>query len=181
MPRSVYLAALVVPIAFALVVDPTQFSPEGVRKRLVSGPPRDAELEGAINWVFGLQTVEKEVAVGPVRLSSQPTVVELVAASTQGRAEDLQGRFVTVIGQCDLAGDAAGDRFQLYRMVVTCCIADATAVSVEIVGKPAAQVRPGNWLQVGGLLRFDNPFDSTLPVIHAKTISPISEPTEPYL
>jgi uncharacterized repeat protein (TIGR03943 family) len=179
MPQSVYVAALVTPIIFALVVDPTQFSPEGLRKRRVSRPPRDRQLEAAINWVLGQEAAEKRVTSGPVNLSSRPTVVELLGAATDGRPEELEDRFVTVIGQCDFVGDP--DRFELYRLVVTCCIADATAVSVTIAGKPARQLRPGAWITVGGKIKFDSPFDPTLPVVHAVTISEIDEPAEPYL
>lgn len=179
--KSICAALLILPILFALGVNPRGFSAEGVRKRLVSAPPRDRPLEQAIDWVLGLNTPERKAAAASVSLPKNPTVLDLLNVSSQADPKALEGRFVTVIGQCTLPEGPASGRFGLYRLVVTCCIADATAVSVEVARKPTLKLRSGQWVRAGGILKFDGTTDPSLPVVHAATVSPIAEPREPYL
>ena len=180
--RFLCAAILVVPIIFALWVNPTQFSPQGARKRDVPPPPRDVELRRAIAWIQGVKTADKKAASTQVALPQNPTVLDLLTTSAEYLPDQLEGRFVTVMGQCYLPEGAESGRFDIYRLVVTCCIADATAVSLEIARKPSVKLESGGWIRVGGRIKFDNPIDPSLPVIHAAgPISKIPEPPEPYL
>jgi uncharacterized repeat protein (TIGR03943 family) len=172
---------LLVPVGLALAVSPKGFTAEGIRKRMVSRPARDAPLEQAVNWVLGFKTAQKQTASGPVSLPQDPTILDLLNAVGQAGTEALEGRYVTVIGQCDLPSGPESPRLALYRLVVTCCIADATAVSVEVARKPTVKLQSGQWVRAGGILKFDSPIDPSLPVVHATTVAPIAEPREPYL
>ncbi len=174
-------AILIVPIIVALWVNPRQFSPEGARKRDTPAPPRDFQLQQAINWVLGGKSAGRKGGAGPVSLPKDPTILDLLGAVSLGDPKSLEGRFVTVIGQCDLLEGPGSQRFVLYRLVVTCCIADATAVSIEVAWKPSVRLQPGEWVRAGGILKFDSAVDPSLPVVHAATVSPIAEPREPYL
>lgn len=179
--RWLFSAALVAPIVAALVVDPQQFSTEGVRKRQMPAEPRDRRLDRAIGWVLG---DEADVATGPAAtasLSAEPTVLELSQISDTGQPADWDGRFVTVIGQCDATLDPSGRRFGLYRFVVTCCVADAQAVVVEVVSAEGIPAESRQWLRVGGILRADNGDGNGRLVIHAAAISKIPVPAAPYL
>ncbi|MFH1920647.1 MAG: TIGR03943 family protein [Planctomycetota bacterium] len=183
-PRSRIVCAgvFVVPIVLALWVNPTQFSAEGARKRDVPRPPRDVELRRAIAWVLGQKTAGTKGESAQVAFPENPTVLDLLTTSEEYLPDQLEGRFVTVVGQCDLPAGTESRRFSLYRLVVTCCIADAAAVSVEIARKPGVPLESGGWVRVAGRLKFDNPIDPSLPVIHvAAPVSKIPEPSEPYL
>lgn len=181
LPRAVYLVLLAAPIVLALAVNPQGYSSEGRRKRQLSLPPRDAVLERAIDWTLGIRGPDEPAHGEAFALSPEPSVLELVTAVGEGHQEDLEGRFVTVVGQCDPVAGAAEGRFDVFRLVVTCCIADASAVSVEVVPPKDFQAEPRGWVRAGGILRFDSPVDPSLPVIHAAEISKIAEPREPYL
>jgi putative membrane protein len=182
--RSRFLCAaiLIIPILSALWVNPERFSAEGARKRAVPAPPRDVEIRMAIRWVLGGRTADRKAEAALVALPESPTILDLLATSSEYLPDQLEGRFVTILGQCDLPDGAESTRFDLYRLVVTCCIADATAVSVEISRKGGVQLESGGWVRVAGRIKFDNPIDPSLPVIHAAApISKIPEPSEPYL
>jgi len=142
---------------------------------------RDAELEKAIRWVLGEKISPSRTQETGVSLPKKPTILDLLNAVEEGHRELVQGQYVTVLGQCDLTGGPEGERFDLYRLVVTCCIADATAVFVEVVRVPNVKLESGGWVRVGGIVRFDSGIDPSLPVIHATTMSKIPEPSEPYL
>lgn len=180
--RFVCAAILIVPIICALWVNPKQFSAEGARKRKPLAPPRDVELRTAIRWVLGGKAAGQRAESDQVALPESPTVLDLLTTSSEYLPDQLEGRFVTILGQCDLPDGAQSTRFDLYRLVVTCCIADATAVSVEICRKCDVQLESGGWVRVAGRIKFDNPVDPSLPVIHAAApVAKIPEPSEPYL
>ena len=178
---SACAAALILPVVTVLVVNPTQLSPEGARKRQVTPPPRNLPLEKAVDWVMGIKRAKKK-ATGSVTLPKDPTIIDLMNAAIEYHPDDLKGQFVSVQGQCGLGSGAGDERFDLYRLVVNCCIADATTVPLEIVRpKKRMQLTPGGWIRVQGIIQFDNPVDPSMPVIEAAKISKIAEPSEPYL
>jgi len=167
-----------------LIVDPRTFTPEGFRKRR---PPRvqyavkDPELRRAMDWVLGLRKTSKKGSGQATSLPRNPTVADLLNVVDRGEAGDIQGQFVTIVGQCDLPQGPKSGRFDLYRLLVTCCIADATAISVEIVRKGTVPLDSGKWISVSGIVRFDSALDPSMPVIHAAKIGKIQEPSDPYL
>ncbi len=178
---SVSLLILVAPIALALAVQPKEFSAEGMRKRRLTTPRRDIKLDRAIDWIMGRSDSAEATQISVDTLPKVPTLLELMEITAVADPEDLDGKFVTVIGRCDLPDGEASQRFEIYRLLVTCCVADASAVSVEVTRKDDVRLEPGGWVRIGGLLKFDNPIDPTMPVVHAATISKVSEPSEPYL
>jgi len=180
-PAMACAAVLLASIVLAILVHPTQYSSEGVRKRRLVSRPRDAELAAAMRWIWDAGTVQASPAGKAPVLPRNPTVLDLIrAASGEDRAA-LEGQFVTVIGQCDVRDGPTAPRLEIYRMVVTCCVADATSVSIEVARTDTKTLEARVWVSVKGILRFDSPLDPGLPVIHAASISEISEPAAPYL
>lgn len=178
--RWFYAIVLVVPLVFALTVNPHQFSTEGVRKRTAPAAQRDAALERAMNWVLGIKSAAGKRSAVPSELPSEPTVVELMRALEGDGGRALAGKFVTVIGQCGADDATTGGRFELYRLVVTCCIADATGVSIEVAGLPTVTVEPGQWLRIGGVIAIEGGA-SPQAVLRAATVTKIPTPPNPYL
>lgn len=176
------LAILATPIALALAVQPKEFSPEGMRKRLLAAPRRDLALNRAIDWICGLAAAPGPTESEAVGFPKDPTLLELVELSATRDPEQLEGKFVTLIGRCDLPEGEGSRRFDIYRLRVTCCVADASAVSFG-VARPDAGVRleQGGWVRIGGVLKYDDPIDPSTPTLHAATIAKIAEPAEPYL
>jgi uncharacterized repeat protein (TIGR03943 family) len=179
-PLSGCVAVLLVPIVLALWINPQQLSAEGARKRRIPTPPRNVKLEKAFAWVLGWAGAAQTPGARADALPKDPSVLDLMGAVDEGRAEAIEGLFVTMTGQCDLRGSSA-ERFDLYRLVINCCIADATSVSVEVAPPAGVNLDPGGWVRVGGIIKFDSPLDPALPVVHAATISRIPEPSKPYL
>jgi uncharacterized repeat protein (TIGR03943 family) len=180
-PQTACVAAILLGIGFALWVNPQQYSAEGIRKRRASLPARDTELEAAVAWILGKTGSQEASATSHVALPKNPTVVDLFEAAANAPRTTLEGEFVTVVGQCILRDGPTGRRLEIYRLIVTCCVADATAVSVEVARNTAEALEPGGWVSVGGIVKFDSQDDPSLPVIHAATLTKIAEPSAPYL
>ena len=184
MPRSVCVFSLAVPLVMVLLVNPRTFTPEGFRKRRSPRPQyaaKDPELRRAMDWVLGLRKTRKKGTDQAASLPKNPTLADLLNATEEGATNDIQGQFVTVVGQCDLPQGPKSERFDLYRLLVTCCIADATAISVEVVRKATVPLDSGRWISISGIIRFDSALDPSMPVIHAAKIAKIQEPSDPYL
>jgi uncharacterized repeat protein (TIGR03943 family) len=96
------------------------------------------------------------------------------AAFDDGRT--LTGHQVALTGFV-LRGDNGG--FQIARLVITCCAADAQPVVVSVhTSEPA----PGRdtWVTVAGTFGGLSPSDATVPVLRADTVAPIHQPANPY-
>ena len=180
LPSWVCVLVLLVPIGLVLAVHPTRYSPEGLRKRQAAPPPHDRKLAGAMGWIFGGEPAAPG-REGPGVLPPNPSIPDVIALAYDGRREALEGKFVTVIGQCYLPDGPASRRFSLYRLVVTCCIADATSTPLDVARRDEAPLESGGWVRVQGILRFDSNADASVPVLHATMVSRIAEPAEPYL
>ncbi len=83
--------------------------------------------------------------------------------------------------QVQLTGFVLNDRpdgFVLARLVITCCAADARPVEVEIrTGQRPAR---DGWVQVTGTLTGVDPVATSFPVLTARSVRPIDQPTNPY-
>jgi uncharacterized repeat protein (TIGR03943 family) len=180
MRRLCCVAILIVPIVFALAANPQGPSSEWRRRHKLAVPRRDLELERAVAWVLG-EAREETGGRDNVELPAEPTVRDILTAAGRYDPLMLDGKFVGIVGQCDVVGNPQKGRFDVYRLIVTCCVADASAVSIEVVGPTDEKIEPGNWVRVAGRLRFDSSYDPTLPVLHAEIITRIPAPSEPYL
>ncbi len=179
--RLLCVAILLTPIAFSLTVNPRGLSMEGSRKRRTPAPALNADFHRAVAWVLGEAVGSENPDGADASLPPQPTVLDVFAAAGNGGAAGLEGQFVTLEGQCDSYGGPDAERFDLYRLVVTCCIADASSVALEVARPPSIQLESGAWIRAAGILKFDSQAGSNVPVLHATIISRIPEPSSPYL
>jgi len=185
--RPVFRALLLVPFVLGVVVDPRRLSAEGVRKRQMPSPRTDL-VEQVMVRALGLRrggasTRGKSAGSTPGTsvLPPNPTVRDVVEAVRQGKRDALDGCVITLEGQCEPIPGADRGEFDLVRIVVVCCLADALAVFVRVAPPPDVSVESGEWVRVRGILRFDAPDAPDLPVIHATAVIHIPEPANPYL
>jgi uncharacterized repeat protein (TIGR03943 family) len=178
--RWLLTAALVMPIVAGLAIDPRQFSVQGVKRRFAP-PAHDPRLERAMAWVLSPMAGPILDTSHDAARSPDATVLELIQAAEGPQAEALAGRFVSVIGQCDVANDPRSRRFGLYRFLVTCCIADARLVVLDVIAPPGVPLEARQWVQVRGVIRLDPLEADGQPVLHAATIAKIPPPPSPYL
>ncbi|GAB3971158.1 TIGR03943 family protein [Actinoallomurus acanthiterrae] len=112
---------------------------------------------------------------GPARIS----LTEFTARAFQAKAghDTLTGRQVTLTG---FARPASPDRWQLVRLRMTCCAADA--VPMRIVIKNASAPRADIWVQVTGIWSpaWAHINGVALPQLIATDQRRIAEPADPY-
>jgi uncharacterized repeat protein (TIGR03943 family) len=69
--------------------------------------------------------------------------------------------------------------FQMARLVITCCAADAQPVVVSVRTPTAAPSRDA-WVTVTGTFAGMSPSDATVPLLRADAVTPIRSPPDPY-
>ena len=96
-----------------------------------------------------------------------------------------EGRTVEVIGQYLPVKDSASGRFQIVRMFMVCCAADARPVAVICDKLPAAAGAPKvaemGWARVTGKVTFPVEDGRRLPIIKAEKLTPCDPPAEAML
>ncbi len=186
------------PFIFAAVADPVRLSAEGVRKRRIpqgavsrrAGSVHDPALGQALDWIFGAPFEVAGTAAGADGTAAgaggglelgTATIKDVYGWIQEGRGAELDGKFIALTGRAEaaLSGDT---RFELSRVVVVCCIADAMSVALEVVPCPGSSIVPGQWVRVSGVLRLHGVGDLAVPVLHASLPAErVPEPEYPYL
>jgi uncharacterized repeat protein (TIGR03943 family) len=124
------------------------------------------------------------LSVGDVRLATKrraPTILDWVL--TFGERPDpatFAGQTAELTGFVYLRQDLPPDTWILSRFVITCCVADATAIGLPVEA-PGVEVTNDTWVRVRG--RFDaQAIDGEqMPVLVADSVTPIEPPAQPYL
>ena len=73
------------------------------------------------------------------------------------------------------------DEFWLVRFTVSCCVADASAMSLLVRWPDAAALEDNEWVQVAGLIDATHMDNRNLPSLDAANVEPIPSPDQPYL
>lgn len=94
-------------------------------------------------------------------------------AAMVGEAVDVEGFTF------DNAALPEGD-FMVGRFIITCCVADATAIGIA-VHPPEGQDVPNGWVRIKGTMTVTNLNGSDALLIEADQITSIPEPDQPYL
>jgi uncharacterized repeat protein (TIGR03943 family) len=92
----------------------------------------------------------------------------------------LTGRHITLTGFVTPRGK---QQIYLTRLMITCCAADASPITIRIDGKVGA--RPTNsWLQITGIYagidKNQPDGEDPVPILHAENVQQIKAPTNPY-
>ena len=95
-------------------------------------------------------------------------------------------RTVELIGQSLPVKNASDNRFQLVRMFMVCCAADARPIAIAVL--PPAKANPQAkapvemaWTRVVGTVEFPLENGRRIPIIHAQTATPCDPPSEAML
>ncbi len=113
----------------------------------------------------------------------------LFAAEDDSMRPLFEKRTVEMIGQFIPAKNASDNRFQIVRMFMVCCAADARPIAVSVLppvatnSKTAAAKTPVEmaWTRVVGTVEFPLENGHRIPIIHAQTATPCDPPSEAML
>jgi len=194
--RAVMLLA---PLALLLVVKPEGFSATTVRNRGImrAAPPAQRKLD--VNLVRSLavrsseqprklpaeaiftEPEETEAMIGPGGVDELTVYDILVLGADPELRQKLDGTRVRVLGQFVQNAKRPGS-FDLVRMFIVCCAADARVLGISVDGRGPAGAEEMEWIEVDGRLRFEGgEKGAPQPLIHAENVRKAEEPEEPFL
>ncbi len=111
------------------------------------------------------------------------TVDLLYAASDESMRSDFENKEVELIGQYIPArtGNANGDRFNLVRLFVMCCAADARPVGIAIQQPQHTDFPQMTWVKVHGKATFPVEGGRHVPVVVAESVTETEPPNESFI
>ena len=193
-------AVLLLPVSAAAVLSPSQFGEAVVMNRgivtdLDALPSAERPLpstwedappitdEGQLPDVSELNDEEGVEYFfrgedGAIRLE----ILDLLfAAGEPALREEFEGRKVAIIGQyIPPTGGGAGD-FDLVRMFVVCCAADARPLGLKITAPTDVEVPRMGWIRITGTARFEDVNGQLEPRLEAEKVEPVEQPRETFI
>lgn len=189
-------AVLVVPVAMAAFVSPGQFGEAALRNRglvgdvslLPSAPPLGGSWETAptvadsdnipdVADLGGDEGVEyfTRAADGAIQLE----IIDLLyAAQEPALRETFENERVAVVGQYAPATDKNSSDFDLVRMFVVCCAADARPLGVRVLSTEKPDVPGMAWVRATGVARFVGEGEAVEPRLELEKVEPVDPPAD---
>jgi uncharacterized repeat protein (TIGR03943 family) len=192
--RIVPALILTVPLLVSATVSPSQFGAAVVTNRgyvqnIADLPGYQPYMEPALPTADGSEgPMETKPSSDylPRNAAGQitaQTVDLLYAAEEPNMREDFDGKEVEMIGQFMPAkeNNPKGNRFNLVRMFVMCCAADARPVAVSVETNQPSQPPEMSWVKVVGKATFPLEGGRRIPVVIADSITPCEPPPESFI
>ncbi len=193
--RSVLTAlVLVVPLLVAATVSPDQFGAatvtnRGLIERINDLPSYKPFVEPLLPAADGSQAVGPEGAgegylprneAGQIKAQ---TVDLLYAAEEPTMRADFENKDVELIGQFmpTRANNPGGNRFDLVRMFVICCAADARPVAISVQTDKVQPPAEMSWVKVIGKAAFPVESGRRVPLVLAESVTPCDPPEETFI
>lgn len=188
-------AVLLLPAAAAAVISPSQFGEAMVANRgmvtdisqLPSAGRSSGQMDGDATEGIpdaadfqGDEGVEYFVrgADGAIQIE---TIDLLFAAEEPGLRETFENQKVAVTGQYVPPRGGASGGFDLVRMFVICCAADARPLGINIVARESVEIPRMGWMRITGIARFEEKNGRIEPRLEAEKIEQVEAPPEPFL
>lgn len=192
-------AVLLLPVSAAAFISPSQFGEAAVMNRgivtdisqLPSAEMPGGSWEDAPEWDESIDNVDatwdesQEEGVeyftrGPDGSIQVETLDLLFAAQEPGLRAEFENQRVSIIGQYvpPRGGEAGG--FDLVRMFMVCCAADARPLGIKVTGEPVAVPRMG-WVRITGIARFEDNQGVLEPSLELEKIEEVEAPRESLL
>ena len=190
---------LLLPVSAAAFISPSQFGEAMVMNRGMvtdisqlpsagmpggnwdDAPAWDEEVDEAdATWD---QTQEEGVEYftrGPDGSIQVETLDLLFAAQEPNLREEYENQRVSIIGQYVPPRGGAGGGFDLVRMFMVCCAADARPLGIKVTGEPVAVPRMG-WVRITGIARFEDNGGVLEPSLELEKIEEVEAPRETLL
>lgn len=162
--RGTVYALLLIPILFGTLIPAQPLGTDTLMSRVTLGstlggvqrgdlPSDDTASWSLLDWAIATSTDRTPALGSPVRVEG---------FVFQPNAADATGVYVA-------------------RYVVSCCAADASGVGLPLIGAGASGLSNDSWVSVEGELTQTTIGGTQQPAILVRSITPISQPSNPYL
>lgn len=192
---------LILPVTVAAFISPSQFGEAAVMNRgivtditqLPSALPsfpnswQDAPLfdesempDDVADWPEEEEGVEyfTRTADGAIQLE---TIDLLFAAEEPALREEFADQRIAIVGQYVPPHAGRRDGFDLVRMFVVCCAADARPLGIQVVASEPVGVPRMGWVRLTGVARFESKNGRIEPHLELEKVEEVDAPRETFL
>jgi putative membrane protein len=155
---------MIVPLLYLPTAAVSQLSADGAKKRSFQMTQAGPSFTGVLPEASGLEPADH---LSLLLLSMDP-----------GRYE---GKRVTTIGMAHWDDELPQGWLLCYRLLMTCCAADARPVGVVVEYHKPNAYQKGGWIKVEGVVGVTDFKGRRLIKIAAESVTPADPPTDPYL
>jgi len=193
-------AVLLLPVSAAAVFSPSQFGEAAVMNRgivtsisqLPSAAPETTGLDDApllgdgeeipdvADWPAEQEEGVEYFTRGPGGEIQIETIDLLFAAEEQVLRDEFEDQRVSVVGQY-VPRDGDAGRFDLVRMFMVCCAADARPIGIAVSSARTPDLPRMGWIRVTGKARFVEEGGVLQPQLEADNIEEVPAPRETVL
>jgi uncharacterized repeat protein (TIGR03943 family) len=192
---------LLLPVSAAAFISPSQFGEAAVMNRGIvtditqlpsatpsfggswedAPPVGDGELPDVMEWPDEQEEGVEYFTRAPDGSIQLETIDLLFAADEPGLREVFENQRVSIVGQYVPPRGGKTGGFDLVRMFVVCCAADARPLGINIVAPEAVEVPRMGWVRITGVARF-TPKDGRMePSLELEKIDEVEAPRETFL
>lgn len=185
--RSLAFLVLLVPMALAAKISPDHYGMALIRNRGVTrslaGLPGEKQTGmSGVSASMGKSAVSSSGDAKAPSETAQPLAVEvgdlLMAAEKPASMREFDGKRVELSGQFF---PSAPNSFELVRMLILCCAADAQPLAVRIENGGNPGIADMAWAKVIGRVSFAKKGSLDVPVVSAEKITAIPQPADPFV
>jgi uncharacterized repeat protein (TIGR03943 family) len=166
------VALVLLPIVLGLAVPPQPLGASALANREVNAGLTQTTLPGIVGSVTQKATTDKNVLDWWKTFRASPNLNEDQAVIGQ------EARVVGFVYKDKRYGD---HHFLVIRYLVSCCVADASALGLLVAWPEGAKLKNDQWVEVSGTFRPGELEGWKMPVLIAKSVTPVSMPDQPYL
>lgn len=199
--RFVALVILTVPLGVAALLSPDHYSLTALENKGVYQTPPAASPPEAAGRTSALAAGSPSSLARPMRARSMGSytladleadvlrndrgelmmeVTELFYSGSDVEVADvLEGQPIETLGRviAERVNNPGGTRLRIFRLQVTCCVADARPCSIAVdFGKTAPAFKSMQWVKVRGIMHYEAHDGLVLPVLQAREMEPSAEP-----
>ncbi len=191
-------AVLLLPVTGAAFISPSQFGEAAVMNRgivtdisqLPSASPSFGSWEDAppvgdegipdVTDFAGEEGVEYFTR-GPDGAIQLETLDLLFAAEESALREQFENQRVSITGQYVPPRGGKDGGFDLVRMFVVCCAADARPLGIKIIAPEVIEIPRMGWVRITGVARFETLNGRIEPKLEAEKVEEVEAPRETFL
>ncbi len=165
---SALLIAL--PIVLGIFVSPQPLGASALTNREINSGLNPLNTLGIARAASEKSSTEKNIMDWWKTFRTSPT------ANTE-----LIGQKVDVIGFVYHEPNFGKDHFMVARFVVSCCVADASALGLAVQWPTTASLKDDQWVEIKGTWVGGQLAQWQFPVLAAQSVTPVEVPNQPYL
>ncbi|MBE2178917.1 MAG: TIGR03943 family protein [Chthoniobacterales bacterium] len=189
------------PVTAAALISPSQFGEAAVMNRIIvtdvnqlpSARPSfgdswqdapalgDGELPDIAEWPAEEEEGVEYFTRGPDGAIQLETIDLLFAAEEPALRDEFNNQRVSIIGQYVPPRGTVAGGFDLVRMFVVCCAADARPMGIKIISPDSVEVPRMGWVRITGTAKFQERGGRFEPSLEAEKIEPVEAPPERFV